>query len=421
VTHATDARERPRQAVIFAGGRGTRLGHLTYQRPKPMIEFHGRPFLDYLVELVREQGFERVLLLLGYLPDVIIDHFGDGRGFGVDITYDVTEPEDETSYRFQHALERSLLDECFLLLYCDNYWPMRFDDMWDAFRNRDVAAQVTVYANRDGYTRDGVRVGDDDLVEVFDRDRTRPGLAGTEIGFAVVRRDDVASLLPDPSRTGAQMPFEAAVYPELVDRRRLGAYCTEHRYYSVGDQGRLSRTDHFLARHPAVILDRDGVLNVRPPRAQYVRRPEEFVWLPGALDALRHLHEAGYLVVVITNQAGVGRGEMTMDDLADVHAAMCRDAAEAGGSIDAIYFCPHDWDDGCACRKPKPGLLFQAQHDHDLDLSRTPFIGDDERDEQAARAAGCPSILVTDDRPLDRVVADLLEMSPRREPSGAMR
>lgn len=418
MTDATGACERPRQAVIFAGGRGTRLGSLTDRRPKPMVEFHGRPFLEYLIELVRDEGFERVLLLLGYLPDVIIDHFGDGQRLGIDITYDVTAPDDETTYRFQHALERQLLDECFLLLYCDNYWPMRFDEMWDAFRHRDLAAQITVYANRDAYSRDGVRVGDDGLVDVFDRGRTHPGLAGVEIGFAVVRRDDVAGLLPDPSAAEAQQPFEAAVYPELTARRRLGAYCTEHRYYSVGDQRRLSRTDAFFARRPAVILDRDGVLNVRPPRAQYVRRPDEFVWLPGALDALRRLHEAGFLVIVVTNQAGVGRGEMTLDDLADVHAAMCRDAADAGGWIDAIYFCPHDWDEGCECRKPKPGQLFQAQRDHDLDLSRTPFIGDDERDEQAARAAGCPSILLTDDRSLHDVVADLVQ---RREPTGAMR
>jgi histidinol-phosphate phosphatase family protein len=418
VTDASEVRARPRQAVIFAGGRGTRLGRLTDRRPKPMVEFHGRPFLEYLIELVRDQGFERVLLLLGYLPEVIIDHFGDGRAWGIDISYDVTAAEDETSYRFQHALERSLLDECFLLLYCDNYWPMRFDDMWEAFRRRDVAAQVTVYANHDRYTRDGVRVSDDGLVEVFDRERTRSGLAGTEIGFAVVRRDDVASLLPSPSTPSAQQPFEHVVYPQLTDRRRLGAYCTDHRYYSVGDERRLSRTDAFLARRPAVILDRDGVLNVRPPRAQYVRRPEEFVWLPGALDALRRLHRAGFLVVVVTNQAGIARGEMSMDDLHDVHAAMRRDAEQAGGSIDAIYFCPHHWDEGCACRKPKPGMLFQAQHDHDLDLSRTPFIGDDERDEEAARAAGCPSILVTEERSLADVVTDLVRS---REPTGAMR
>ena len=101
MTSATMQTEsRPRQAVVFAGGRGTRLGRLTDHRPKPMIEFHGRPFLSYLVELVRDQGFDRVLLLLGYLSAVVVEHFGDGHALDVDITYDVTAPEHERTQAF---------------------------------------------------------------------------------------------------------------------------------------------------------------------------------------------------------------------------------------------------------------------------------------------------------------------------------
>ena len=88
---------RPTQAVILAGGRGTRLQTLTQDRPKPMVEFHGRPFLEYLVVMLREQGFERILMLLGYLPQVIMEHFGDGARFGVRIEYDVTDPDDLTA------------------------------------------------------------------------------------------------------------------------------------------------------------------------------------------------------------------------------------------------------------------------------------------------------------------------------------
>jgi D-glycero-D-manno-heptose 1,7-bisphosphate phosphatase len=138
------------------------------------------------------------------------------------------------------------------------------------------------------------------------------------------------------------------------------------------------------------------VLNKKPPRAEYVRKWEEFEWLPGAKAALRLLKEAGYQVIVISNQAGVGRGLMTDADLQQIHTGMRADAKQSGGHIDAVYFCPHDWNEGCECRKPKPGLLFQAQRDLNLDLSRTPFIGDDERDAAAAEAAGCPSMLVSD-------------------------
>jgi len=97
----------------------------------------------------------------------------------------------------------------------------------------------------------------------------------------------------------------------------------------------------------------------------------------------------------VSNQAGVGRGVMTEVELQQITEQMSADVAQAGGSLDAVYYCPHDWDDGCECRKPRPGMLFRAQRELHLDLTRTPFIGDDERDAQAAEAAGCPSILVS--------------------------
>lgn len=373
--------QQPRQAVILAGGRGTRMRPLTDTKPKPMVEFHGKPFLEYLIEMLREQGFERVLLLLGYLPDVIQDYFGDGRTFGVSIEYSLTDADALTGHRLKTAAP--LIDDCFMLLYCDNYWPVRMQDMWQRFLAADVPAMVTVYRNRDKYSRDCVRVSGDGHVTLFDRTRTADGLAGVEIGFAILRKE-VLALLPD-----RDVLFEDAVYPPLIARRQLLAYQTDHRYYSVGSLERLPLTEKFLARAPAVILDRDGVLNKRPAKGEYVRTPEEFEWLPGARETLRRFTEAGYRIAVASNQAGIARRRLSEAALDAIHARMKREAAEAGGRIDHVYYCPHHWDDGCECRKPLPGMLFQAQRDLHLDLSRTWFIGDDERDAQAAYAAGC--------------------------------
>ena len=380
--------ERPRQAVILAGGRGTRLGDLTSTRPKPMIEIHGRPFLEYQIEQLRDQGITRILLLLGYLPEVIQDYFGDGSRWGVDISYSVSSPDDLTVRRVQ--LVRSRLDPCFLLLYCDNYYPMQMDKMWARFVEAGRPAMITVYRNRDGYSRDSVRIGRDGIVEVFDRSRTTPGLSGIEISYAIVT-DEALEYLPEQDAL-----FEEAVYTPLAATRQLAAFVTDHRYYSVGSQERLPKTETFFARRPTVFLDRDGVLNERPPRAQYIRSPAEFHWLPGSKEALRLFNDAGYRVVIVSNQAGIGRGVMTARDLELLHEWMRTEVRLAGGRIDAIYHCPHDWNAGCECRKPRPGMLFQAQRDFDLDLTRTLFIGDDERDKEAAEAAGCPSALVSD-------------------------
>lgn len=391
--------KRPTQAVILAGGRGERMRPLTDLRPKPMIEVCGKPFLEHQITMLRDQGFERVLLLLGYLPDVVRDYFGDGRKWGMEIDYSVTAVEDKTGRRLKLAQDK--IEDLFFLLYCDNYWPMPMDRMWRRFLDANAPLMVTVYSNKDNYTKSVLRVDDTGFVSVYDKTRKTPDLQGTEISYAIMRKDLVVSL-PDEN-----VGLEEALFPPLISRRQLAAFITHHRYYSVGDTFRLPITEAFLARHPAIILDRDGVLNEKPPRANYVRKWGEFKWMPGAMESLCLLNNAGFRVIVVSNQAGIGRGAMTEGDLFDIHRKMVKEAEQAGGRIDAIYYCPHDWDEGCECRKPKPGMLFQAQHDFNLDLSRTLFIGDDERDGQAAEAAGCLSALVTAEKTLLNIVAEL--------------
>ena len=137
----------------------------------------------------------------------------------------------------------------------------------------------------------------------------------------------------------------------------------------------------FLKPQKAIILDRDGVLNVKAPSAEYILSWSEFQWIPGALDALNMLTQNGYKIIVVTNQPGIARGHMTMSDLDDIHSQMISQVKAHGSNIDHIYYCPHGWNDGCVCRKPQPGMLFQAQKDYHLNLSSTLFIGDDDRDE----------------------------------------
>jgi D-glycero-D-manno-heptose 1,7-bisphosphate phosphatase len=391
--------EPPKQAVILAGGRGERMRPLTDLRPKPMIEVCGKPFLEHQMTMLRDQGFKRVLLLLGYLPDVVRDYFGDGSKWGLEIDYSITDVEDKTGRRLK--LAENKIEDLFFLLYCDNYWPMPMDRMWRRFLEAKVPMMVTVYSNKDNYTKSVLRVDDAGFVAAYDKTRKAPDLQGTEISYAIMRKELVAGL-PD-----GNVGLEETLFPSLISRRQLAAFVTHHRYYSVGDTFRLPITEAFLARRPAIILDRDGVLNEKPPRANYVRHWGEFKWSPGAKESLCLLNNAGFKVIVVSNQAGINRKAMSEDDLFDIHRKMVKEAEQAGGRIDAIYYCPHDWDEGCECRKPKPGMLFQAQHDFNLDLSRTLFIGDDERDGQAADAAGCLSALVSDEKTLLNIVAEL--------------
>lgn len=136
-----------------------------------------------------------------------------------------------------------------------------------------------------------------------------------------------------------------------------------------------------------VILDRDGTINEE--RDDYVTSADDWVPLPGALEAIARLNHAGWHTVVATNQSGIGRGLFDMAALNAMHAKMNRLLQLSGGRIDAVFFCPHAPDDGCDCRKPLPGLLRQIGERYGVDLAQVPMVGDSLRDMQAAAAAGC--------------------------------
>lgn len=146
----------------------------------------------------------------------------------------------------------------------------------------------------------------------------------------------------------------------------------------------------------AVLLDRDGVINQE--RADYVKSWLEFQFLPGVLSALSRLATLPIPIVVITNQSAIGRGLIAPETVTTIHAQLSKAVATAGGRLDGFFICPHHPATGCACRKPKPGLLLQAAQHFGFKLAQAVFIGDAVTDFEAAQAAGCQAILVRSGR-----------------------
>lgn len=156
-------------------------------------------------------------------------------------------------------------------------------------------------------------------------------------------------------------------------------------------------------KRPALFLDRDGVLNIDHG---YVFRVADFEPVEGVFDALRLAAQRGYLLIVVTNQSGIGRGYFTQADYEILEAHIRRSFADEGVELDAIYHCPHHPDDGCDCRKPSPGMILRAAREYDIDLVTSVMIGDKESDAEAARAAGIGTIeLVTAERRIDDIIA----------------
>ncbi len=387
-----------KQAVILAGSVGVRLRPLTYTTPKPMVLLNNRPYLEYLIELLNQNGISEVVLLLGYLYEKIVDHFGDGSDYGVNIKYSIGDVSFETGKRIKDA--ENFIQDHFLLMYCDNYWPLNLEKLMDFHNKKQTTATVTVYTNKDGITRNNIYVDENGYVVKYDKSRKDKNLNGVEIGFFILDKK-VLELMPDNN-----FSFEKVVLPQLIEKHQLSGYLTDHRYYSIGSRERISKMEKFLQPKKIVFLDRDGVINKKAPKAEYVKSWDKFEFLPGAIEAMTLLAQNNCKIFIISNQAGIARGAMTEHDLKEIHGAMEKELEKHNVKIEKIYYCPHGWDDGCECRKPKPGMLFQAAREYDLDLSKSLFIGDDERDLQAGNAAGCRTLLVDAEASLLRVVQE---------------
>lgn len=380
-------RKRIKQAVILAGGQGVRLRPFTEDKPKAMYPINGKPFLGYLLEQVIGFGINQVILLLGYKSEVIREYIKEAWNDNeLEIACRVTPVEYDTGARIKDAQE--LLDDDFLLMYCDNYCTICFHQLCNDYFSNHALVQLSAYENKDDYTKSNLRLDETGRVLCYDKNRQEKFLHGVDIGYALINKQAL-ELYSDTNGN-----FEKIVYPQLVEQEILFATVTKHRYFSIGSWERILLTENFFKDPKTIFIDRDGTINVRPQKAQYIESPEQFVWLPGAIDALKIAKEAGYRIIMVTNQPGIARGNLTEDTLSQIHFKMQNDLKKNGCGIDAIYYCPHDWDDGCDCRKPEPGMFFRAEKDFSIDLTKCYMIGDDERDMEAAGKANCKCMMV---------------------------
>lgn len=395
------------QAVILAGGQGSRLKPFTKNNPKPMVLINGKPFLEYLIELLKKNNIREVVILTGYLGEKIEGYFGNGSRFGIDIKYSYTPflnekgQENQSGLRLKNA--RSLVDDFFLLLYCDNYWNLNLKDLLTFFNQHPSDVLVTAYSNLDNSTKNNILLGSDGYIANYDSSRKKKELNTVDIGFFVVGKK-VLKLLPKNNSK-----FEDEVLPKLILEKRLSGYLTDDKYYSISDMNRVKITTKFLTPKKIVLLDRDGVINKRPPKANYVKKWEEFEFLPGSIEAIKLLKQNNYKIFIFTNQPGIARGQMTEKDLFLIHKSMQKELKKHGIEIDSIYYCPHGWDDGCNCRKPKPGMFYQASREHHFDLTKSIYIGDDPRDLETGQILMCKTFLVDKNNSLLQIARSILQ------------
>ena len=381
--------EKPGQAVILCGGLGERLRPLTEDLPKPLAPVGGRPFLEYLICQLREQQVERVLLLTGYYGEKIRDHFGDGSGHGVQINYSSGPAEWDTGRRIWEA--RMLLDCRFLLLYSDNYVPVNIGKLLSVHSASLSAVTLLLHQKQNG----NVRLDGDGGVEVYDSTRSTFGLNYVEIGYMIIERDRVLGAY------GVVDVSFSQILEKLVKGEQVAGLVSGDSYHSISDLGRLKLAEQYLAVKRVLMIDRDGTINKRAPRGEYIGSWSDFHWDLQTVEAMRQLAKKGFRFLVLSNQAGIARGMLKAEMVDEINARMVSELRKQGVDVIDVYVCPHHWDEGCSCRKPNPGMFFKASRSHLLRMDRTVYVGDDPRDSRAAFNAECLSVLIGPERESD--------------------
>ena len=375
---------RVSQAVILCGGRGERLRPLTDEMPKPMVLVNGRPFLQYLLEQLAENGINRFVLLTGYLGEKIVEYFGDGSSWGWSISYSNGPVEWSTTKRIHEALDQ--IDEQFLLLYSDNFAQLRLSELARVNSDHNSAMTLSVVRKSSG----NVQLDSNSSVVKYDSSRSESGADFVEVGYSLISKSKIEACLDEHIHENF-----SSVIQSLTDRKQVSAVVVATGYSSISDSVRLASTEVYLKHHKILLLDRDGTLNVKPQRGEYVNSMDEFNWIESSRDALRVLSERGFSFIIISNQAGVATGATKFEDLNKINEYVRAEFLNLGLRLLEIYVCTDHWNSESEFRKPNPGMFFTAAINHKFRLDHSIYVGDDIRDAVAAKNAGCKCVLIS--------------------------
>lgn len=396
----------------MAGGKGTRLAELTRDEiPKPMVPLLGKPLLERQVECLLENGIQDIVMVVGHLGGVIQAHFGDGRGWGVNIRYFIEEEPLGTAGALPRM--RDMLAEEFVLLFGDLLLDVDLVRMADFHREKHALATLFVHPNSHPFDSDLIVADENGRVTGFDskhNDRSGYWYANcVNAGLYVV---DKRMLEYIPSR--GKVDLEKEVLAPLCGRSApIYAYTSPEYVKDVGTVERIRAAEVELERgyvsarnlshkQKAIFLDRDGTLNVQKG---LVYTPEQLELEPCAAQAVGEINRSGYLAILATNQPAVARGLCSVEDVEQIHRKLQTLLGREGVYLDAIMWCPHHPDKGypeenpaykipCRCRKPEIGMLETCVEQFNIDLSASWMVGDTTVDIQTGANAGCRTALV---------------------------
>lgn len=431
--------EQKMKTIIMAGGRGTRISELFPDIPKPLIPIEGVPVLEREIISLREQGFKDIIMTVSHMGDKIMNYFKDGSKLGVSIQYynEVT-PLGNAGALFK--LREQLEDEPFLLLNADAVFDVDFNRMVKFHHAH--GGLVTLFTHPNNHPCDsGLIVANNDMAvqswlakedvrPIYYKNRVNAGLHVIDpkvLDMVTIDIDKIGELDEQSGKT-VKVDLDRQLLKPLAGTGKMFCYDSPEYVKDMGTPERFSQVEadfkvgrvsakNLSNKQKAIFLDRDGTIN---KYVGFLRDINEFELIDGVNEAIKKINVSGYLAIVITNQPVIARGEVTYEELNEIHNKMETLLGNQGAYLDAIYYCPHHPDSGfdgevkelkfdCDCRKPKPGLLLKAAEELNIDLSKSWMIGDSKNDIMAGKNAGCKTALIgNEDYKQDITVDSLL-------------
>lgn len=384
------------EAIVLAGGKGTRLKEVVSDVPKPMAPVAGFPFLYYILDYLYQQKMERIILSVGYKHEVISSYFG--KSFkGIPLIYSIENEPLGTGGAIKKALGFAQNYYVFVL-NGDTYFPINIQTLYQKDPECVIAAQHMANANRYGT----LVTASNQVIGFNEKSATNSGLING--GIYLLKRK-IARLIPD-----GNVSFETEVLPQLCADRRVNYKVFEQYFMDIGipadyltfqmDRSSMALNHLSIDKSWTLFLDRDGVINERLI-GDYVKRLEELKIIKGVPEAIKKFTHRFKRIVVVTNQQGIGKGLMTADDLHLIHNRIEEIIEKAEGRIEKFYFAPQLASENSNDRKPGTGMGLKAQDDFpDINFDKCVMIGDSESDIEFGMKLGMKTIMLKTDRNL---------------------
>lgn len=412
------------KVVIMAGGKGTRIASVSTEIPKPMIRIADKPILYYQIECLKNQGLKDIIIVIGHLGHIIKEYFGDGSDLGVTISYiEENQPLGTAGSLF---FLKNIIKNDFLLINGDVIFDIDIKRFHMAHTNNHGLATILTHPNNHPYDS-GIIITDDSerVINWLHREDERKWYKNRVNAGIHILSPEVLEMFYEPQK----IDLDRDVLKPLIKKGQLYAYDspeyvkdmgTPERYQEVIDDissGKV-KSKNLGNKQKAIFLDRDGTIN---EYKNFLTNIDDFILIDGVAESIKQINNLGYLAIVVTNQPVIARGELSIDQLKEIHNKMETLLGNNGAYLDSVFYCPHHPHKGysgerveykieCNCRKPKAGMFFDAATKFNIDLTHSFMIGDSKIDMEAGRLAGCKTILINEESKENEFTArDLLD------------